>query len=346
MARHGSRNHYLLMFDPLRSNGKFMPESHEKHNTRTKFYISPTARWDLLSALTKAQAVEQAKGKKHKKLLEQVDLLVMVALIGHRNNQTGRCDPSHATIAREIGVSESTVKRSFKRLIAAGFIAVTARSFKGRQTSSQVDIDFGKAESWITKADEGRSQMSERSVTDDSTLGHGCPLRSVADDLDGRSQMTHEPGERNAEKKLREKNPSASRLNEHVISDGRMDAGLPEGHCSGEPRAKLAQGNQPVMVDEVARKYRKMGEDIWQRFEKRPVDQHGEFIEQFVRLMHAGEIRSHAEIKHGLRCHIQDTERKYQKSPLKFLEQKVWKNYRFNPNNPYTGVIGRRVAAI
>ncbi|MCK1598820.1 helix-turn-helix domain-containing protein [Bradyrhizobium sp. 164] len=188
-----------------------MPGNREKHNGKSKFYISPTARLDLLSALTKAQAVEQAKGKKHNKLLEQVDLFVMVALIGHRNNQTGQCDPSHATIAREIGVSESTVKRSFKRLIAAGFMIAIARSFKGRQTSSQVDINFKKGESWITKSDEGRSRVTERSVTDDPTAGHGCSQRSVTDDLDGGSQMTDEPGAGNAEKERREKNPTASR---------------------------------------------------------------------------------------------------------------------------------------
>ncbi|MBR0861864.1 helix-turn-helix domain-containing protein [Bradyrhizobium diazoefficiens] len=191
-----------------------MPENREKHNGKSKFYISPTDRLDLLSALTKAQAVEEAKGKKHKKLLEQVDLFVMVALIGHRNNQTGQCDPSHATIAREIGVSESTVKRSFKRLIAAGFMIAIARSFKGRQTSSQVDINFKKGEAWITQSDDGRSRVTERSGTDDPTVGHGRSPRSVTDDLDGRSQMTDEPSARNAEKERREKNPNASRQDE------------------------------------------------------------------------------------------------------------------------------------
>ena len=70
----------------------------------------------------RAEKKEQAKGKKHKKLLEQVDLFVMLALLGHRNNKTGQCDPSHEVIAAEIGVSASTVKRSFNRLIEAGFM--------------------------------------------------------------------------------------------------------------------------------------------------------------------------------------------------------------------------------
>jgi hypothetical protein len=48
----------------------------------------------------------------------------------------------------------------------------------------------------------------------------------------------------------------------------------------------------------------------------------------------------------ALRCYLQDTERKFQKSPLKFLEHKVWKNYRFNPNAPYAGVRGKRNVAI
>lgn len=179
------------------------------HNApKNKFYVQPTDRLDLLFALTKAQAKEQAKGKKHKKLLEQVDLLVMVALIGHRNNQTGQCDPSHATIARAIGVSVSTVKRSFKRLVAAGFVTTSARSFKGLQTSSQVNIDFRKGDPWLAHS---RSHMTERSVSDDLTLAHGCVPRSITDDPAGRSLMTNERSEENSEKEPSEKNSDAPR---------------------------------------------------------------------------------------------------------------------------------------
>ncbi|MET4359922.1 DNA-binding transcriptional regulator YhcF (GntR family) [Bradyrhizobium sp. LB8.2] len=229
-------------------------QSHEKHNTKTKFYISPTARLDLLSALTKAQAKEQAKGKKHKKLLEQVDLFVVVALFGHRNNKTGQCDPSHATIASEIGVSESTVKRSFKRLADAGFITTTAKFFKGRKSSSQVDIQFQKGESWIIKSDEDWSSVTDRSVTDDATIGHQCPPRSVADDTDARSLMTDKHSEQNPEKEPSEENTrNAPRQQGPVGRDGDVDG--------DEARPTPPGGNWPAdMVEKFQSHYPKGGD--------------------------------------------------------------------------------------
>ncbi|MHC2337878.1 helix-turn-helix domain-containing protein [Bradyrhizobium sp. USDA 4454] len=230
-----------------------MPENRENHNGKTKFYVSPTERLDLLFALTKAQAKEEAKGKKHKKLLEQVDLFVMVALIGHRNNKTGQCDPSHALIAREIGVSESTAKRSFKRLTNAGFIATTAKYFKGLKTSSQVDIQFQKGEPWITKPDSDGSLTTDRSVADDPTIGHGCASRSVTDDLNDRSPMTHKHSELNPENEHSEENTLNAPRSDgpagilDVGSDDRSQTTLPEDDRSREIKQdRVAQDNEPA----------------------------------------------------------------------------------------------------
>ncbi|WP_316174119.1 MULTISPECIES: helix-turn-helix domain-containing protein [unclassified Bradyrhizobium] len=221
-----------------------MPENREKHNSKSKFYVSPTARLDMIFALTKAQAKEEAKGKKHRKLLEQVDLLVMVALIGHRNNRTGRCDPSFATIAAEIGVSISTVQRSFKRLKAAGFVKVHAKYSGKLRESSQVDIQFQKGEQWLPKHCVARSSVTERSVTGDQVTGHGCDRRSVTDDLLDRSLMTDEHGELEHSKEHSESNtaPNASRRG--------VPAGLGSESQVREPQPKA--GNDNLRLDQTA----------------------------------------------------------------------------------------------
>lgn len=284
-----------------------MPENREKHNGKSKFYISPTARLDLLSALTKAQAVEQAKGKKHKKLLEQVDLFVMVALIGHRNNQTGQCDPSHATIAREIGVSESTVKRSFKRLIAAGFMIAIARSFKGRQTSRQIEINFKKGESWITKSDDGRSRVTEHSVTDDPTVGHGCSPRSATDELDGRSQMTDEPGVANAEKERREKNPNAPRRGEPTDADASQVGDKP----------KAANENRPADCPEDWR------DQFWDVF---PVRKNVKVAEAALASLIRTGVRFEAVLIAARRYGKELSDRTFCKDPVKWMDDEPWRD--------------------
>ncbi|MET3989494.1 DNA-binding transcriptional regulator YhcF (GntR family) [Bradyrhizobium sp. S3.9.2] len=308
-----------------------MSENREKHNGKTKFYISPTDRLDLLSALTKAQAVEQAKGKKHKKLLEQVDLFVVVALIGHRNNQTGQCDPSHATIAREIGVSESTVKRSFKRLIAAGFMIAVARFFKGRRTSSQVEINFNKGESWITKSDRGSSPVTECSVTDEPTVGHVCSQRSVTDDQDGGSQMTDEPSAGTAEKERREKNPNASRQGEA----GDLDSS----QVSNRPNA----GNDNCLADWPA----DWRDQFWNASPERknvPATEKG-----LIAIANTGVKFESILIAARRRCRTENEG--YRRDPVKWLADEPWKDNtkeaRHNrPNDPWAGIEGKRTAAI
>lgn len=166
-------------------------------NDNSEFYVPPTDRLDVLYALTKAQAREsklsaaaRAKGEKYEKLFEQVDLLVMVALSGHRNNKTGQCDPSHALIADEIGVSVSTVQRSFERLKAAGFISTLKKFFKGAKTSSQVDINWQKGEQWITKADDDQSRVTGPSVTGDGSDRSRVTGRSVMGDGSDKARVT------------------------------------------------------------------------------------------------------------------------------------------------------------
>jgi hypothetical protein len=195
-----------------------MPESRKKDNSKTRFYVSPTARLDLISALTKAIAQEQTKGRKHKnKLFEQVDLFVMVALIGHRNNQDGHCTPSHATIAESIGVSVSTVQRSYERLEAAGFTTVIARFSGKEKLTSQVDINFDRGVPWISKTTVDQSPVTDPPVTDDRTSGPGCYNPPVTSDRALQSPVTDKHGElkhseENPEKKHSESTPCGAPL--------------------------------------------------------------------------------------------------------------------------------------
>lgn len=55
--------------------------------------------------------------------LRDSDRRVGIALIEHFNRRTGRCDPSHARLARLLDLTPRTVVRSVKRLEAAGLFA-------------------------------------------------------------------------------------------------------------------------------------------------------------------------------------------------------------------------------
>src|SRR5690606_13392547 len=59
--------------------------------------------------------------------------LIAVFLIDSLNFETGRCFPSHEAIADELGISERTVERNVKRIIAAGWIS-TMRARQNRPT--------------------------------------------------------------------------------------------------------------------------------------------------------------------------------------------------------------------
>lgn len=53
--------------------------------------------------------------------------LVLYALAHRHNQETGRCDPSVVTIARDIGVSERSVQYAIRQLCDAKAITVTER---------------------------------------------------------------------------------------------------------------------------------------------------------------------------------------------------------------------------
>jgi hypothetical protein len=129
------------------------------------------------------------------------------------------------------------------------------------------------------------------------------------------------------------------------LDDGQMKTIVQEDHRSRETaQAKASNDNQPVDDDsrseaqpvrvndnepnEETEKFRKAGEETWLMFLKAPPEQHDEFIRLYIELAEAGEIKNSKEVRDGLKCHLQDTERKYQKTPVNFLKKQVWKTYR------------------
>ncbi len=173
----------------------FSKNKHENDNSR--FYKSPTDRLDLLFAVTKAQA----QGS-----LEQIDVLVMIALIGHRNNKTGRCDPAYPLIAAEIGVSARTVERSIGRLKNFGFLSTIPRSRKGFKLTNQNVLNFDRGEQWLTSSDDheadpspmtgqSRHPCGDGGVTGDGTVASPVTYKH-SERTNGEGTPVKEPGER------------------------------------------------------------------------------------------------------------------------------------------------------
>jgi DNA-binding transcriptional regulator YhcF (GntR family) len=54
----------------------------------------------------------------------------------YRSNQAGICYPAVNTIAKHCGVSERTIQRATKKLQERGYINISKRDIKGRQTSN------------------------------------------------------------------------------------------------------------------------------------------------------------------------------------------------------------------
>jgi DNA-binding transcriptional regulator YhcF (GntR family) len=58
----------------------------------------------------------------------------------YRSNQVGICYPAVNTIANHCGVSERTIQRATKKLQERGYIIISKRDIKGRQTSNEYKL--------------------------------------------------------------------------------------------------------------------------------------------------------------------------------------------------------------
>src|SRR5690606_26197379 len=79
---------------------------------------------------------------------EQIVLLTIDRMIGDK----GKCWPTRESLASESGLSFATVKRAIASLRAKGYLLVSTRKEKGKQSSSEYEID------WTSVIRDGQSQ--------------------------------------------------------------------------------------------------------------------------------------------------------------------------------------------
>ncbi|PQV48772.1 helix-turn-helix domain-containing protein [Paraburkholderia sp. BL21I4N1] len=80
-----------------------------------------------------------------KKTLPCREKIVLVGLADHMNRKTGRCFPSHATIAEKCGLSEASVKRALIQLEEHRLITIVPRSVGAARLSNQYDLHLGNS---------------------------------------------------------------------------------------------------------------------------------------------------------------------------------------------------------
>ena len=88
---------------------------------------------------------------------------VAYVLLDHCNSKTGRCDPSRVTLARETGVDLSSVKRSIRQLVDAGWFR-QSMSAVGRGHSNQYDPAFDRIASRGEEKGAGRLCRKGRTI--------------------------------------------------------------------------------------------------------------------------------------------------------------------------------------
>ena len=66
---------------------------------------------------------------KREQELSSAAYAVLTALVMHADHRTGQCYPTEATLMREVGMSESSVKRGLRELRRKGLIRVIPSSW-------------------------------------------------------------------------------------------------------------------------------------------------------------------------------------------------------------------------
>ncbi len=72
--------------------------------------------------------------------LKANEKIVLVMLANRCNHDTGRCDPAHKRLARECGMSLSTLKRCIEKLEAAGLLTIEHRELNGVSLPNQYHL--------------------------------------------------------------------------------------------------------------------------------------------------------------------------------------------------------------
>ncbi|QBQ72179.1 HTH domain-containing protein [Serratia phage Parlo] len=75
--------------------------------------------------------------------LKANEKIVLVMLANRCNHDTGRCDPAHKRLARECGMSLSTLKRCIDKLEGLGLLTVERREVNGVSIPNQYHLHLG-----------------------------------------------------------------------------------------------------------------------------------------------------------------------------------------------------------
>ncbi|MER8846794.1 helix-turn-helix domain-containing protein [Mesorhizobium australicum] len=174
--------------------------------------------------------------------------VILGYLVDCLNFQTGRCDPSHQTIADEIEVSVRTVERIIPKIAAAGWVEITRR---GKTTTNfyRIRVPVEKVAQLLNRVDDLRQQradarekhrrresdptnMADHSVSDPTFVRSHDPTKMAAHDP---TKMADKPLKGTSEgEPLNEKNSTEgsevsaarARANESVNAYARMKGGF------------------------------------------------------------------------------------------------------------------------
>ena len=95
--------------------------------------------------------------------LKTNEKMVLVMLANCSNHHTGQCNPSHKRLAKECGMSISTLKRCIEKLEEAGFLTIQHREQDGVSLPNQYHLNIGFIPETPSSDCEG-SVQSERGV--------------------------------------------------------------------------------------------------------------------------------------------------------------------------------------
>lgn len=146
--------------------------------------------------------------------LRTAEKMVLVMLANCCNHHTGRCDPSHKRLAKECGMSVSTLKRCIDGLEAAGLLRVENREQYGVNLPNQYHLLVGVGSERTHPPEDGpgvRSQSAGGRVTVNGGVGSEWPEGSVHSELQNRNlKQEVKPGNKPGNKPTREADKSAS----------------------------------------------------------------------------------------------------------------------------------------
>ena len=146
--------------------------------------------------------------------LRTAEKMVLVMLANCCNHHTGRCDPSHKRLARECGMSVSTLKRCIDGLEQAGLLRVENREQYGVNLPNQYHLLVGVGSERTHPPVDGPgvgSHPAGGQSTVNGGVGSQWPEGSVHSELQNRNlKQEVKPGSKPGNKPIREAEKSAS----------------------------------------------------------------------------------------------------------------------------------------